>query len=174
MPRPNVRGAHGSVAGSEAASEAWSSGSDDLDLNDDRSLSSGSASRYKTEKVEPESDEHSDDEVVEEYCLVECQDKPQDSESDDAALTELDADSNVILEPQDAEEVANIARQMKCFDHDILAGDDDNSSHLDNLYDGVLHPPENYRRNIVATNEDDFQRRVYAKGTEKLIVHAEN
>jgi hypothetical protein len=44
----------------------------------------------------------------------------------------------------------------------------------DALFNGNIHPAEHYREQLKWTNPNDFRRKEYAKGTEKLIVNSEN
>lgn len=59
------------------------------------------------------------------------------------------------------------------MDSVAAAPGDDDFIDLDELHNGALHPASHYREGIALTKEDGYRRKVYAPGTEKLIVHAE-
>lgn len=51
---------------------------------------------------------------------------------------------------------------------------DEEDPEAETLFDGNVLPPEYYREGIQSLDLDEFKRKEYSKGTEKLIVRAES
>lgn len=74
-------------------------------------------------------------------------------------------------------ELADMEEQVFSTDMEILRGTsivpDDDIDDTDDLFDGNVRPVEYYRNELRNMNTNDFRRKEYAKGTEKLIANTE-
>lgn len=100
------------------------------------------------------------------------EDEEEDDDDDDG-----DEDSEV-----DINEFGDLLGDLSSYEQEVQRVEADISSTFHNiddridrpLFDGNLNPPEHYQKGIQTLNDDDFQRKEYAKGTERLIKNAEN
>lgn len=67
------------------------------------------------------------------------------------------------------DDVAEVADQIDLFNSDPSELPFDEEE----LFDGNVHPPEYYQRNIKSLNVDDYDRKEYSPGTESLIAMAQ-
>ncbi|KAG6358154.1 hypothetical protein INS49_014038 [Diaporthe citri] len=81
-------------------------------------------------------------------------------------------DYNIAGKELQVEEIEDRVRRFEESGSDMSSDEFDDD--LDKLYHGNKHPPEFYRRGIENMNEDKYTRKVYAKGTMKLIRNSEN
>lgn len=74
-------------------------------------------------------------------------------------------------------ELVEMEEQVCSTDLEILRGTsiipDDDIDDTDDLFDGNVRPVEYYRNELRNMNTNDFRRKEYAKGTEKLIANTE-
>lgn len=101
------------------------------------------------------------------------------SESDDRGWQSLGFEDGSDAEMDDVFEIADEVRRLSADPSAVTDEGLDDCAHMDGvadpdaLFDGNLRPAEYYREQLHATDPDQFRRKEYAKGTEKLILNTE-
>lgn len=83
------------------------------------------------------------------------------------------ADPNEVVEPTASDDIEDEIQQYH-RDHSAMPVDGDEYIDLETLHNGNLRPAAHYRLGIAMTTEEDYQRKDYKEGTERLIVYTEN
>lgn len=159
----------------EMSSSEDSGADSDYETESRDEWSSGLESEYDGEQLEDsdsesgsgQSDHGGPPDLSEESDSMELDDVYEDSD--------LDVPERIGASGADQAAVDDVAQQIRQFDttHQALPLGDDFVD-VDDLHDGNIHSKEHYRQGIVSTVDEDYRRKVYAKGTERLIVHTEN
>lgn len=85
-------------------------------------------------------------------------------------------DEDEICDSIELEDLEDIEEQIEelAIDPELMGADTVEAQHRQQLFDGNVRPAEFYREAIKTLDLDDYKRKEYARGTEKLIRNTED